>query len=132
MSMTDPIADMLTRIRNGLRIGRATVDMPSSKTKIAIAEALLREGYIDKHEIIEKPLQNDLRVHLKYGTRGESVITKIQRVSKPGCRVYSSVKDLKPSLKGLGIFIVSTPHGVLSDREAREANVGGEVMAEVN
>ena len=131
MSMTDPIADMLTRVRNALSIGRAKVDMPASKVKISIADALKREGYIESFEIIEKPLQNDLRVFLKYGPRGESVITTIQRVSKPGRRVYSSVKDMQPYLKGLGIYVISTPNGVLSDREARKANVGGEVLAEV-
>lgn len=131
MSMTDPIADMLTHIRNALRIGRASVEMPSSKVKIAIAEALQREGYIEGFEIIAKPVQNNLLVHLKYGARGESVITRIQRVSKPGRRVYSGVKELKPYLRGLGIYVVSTPKGVMSDREARTANVGGELLAEV-
>ena len=131
MSMTDPIADMLTRIRNALRNGKPHVTMPSSKVKIAIAGVLQREGYIEGHEIVEKPVQNDLRVNLKYGPRGEQIVKRIQRVSKPGRRVFSSIKDLKPVLRGLGIYVVSTPKGVMSDREAREARVGGEVLAEI-
>ena len=132
MSMTDPIADLLTRIRNGLRNGVASVEMPSSKAKIAVVGVLQREGYIEGHQIIEKPVQNNLRVNLKYGPRGEQVINKIQRVSRPGCRVYSSIKDLKPVLRGLGIYVISTPKGMMSDREARKARVGGEVLAEVS
>ncbi len=131
MSMTDPIADMLTRIRNAVRNGTPSVSMPSSTVKLAVAQALEREGYIEGFEIIERPVQNDLRVRLKYGPRGERVIKRIRRVSKPGRRIYSSVRDLKPVLRGLGIYIVSTPKGVLSDREARQARVGGEILAEV-
>jgi small subunit ribosomal protein S8 len=144
--MTDPIADMLTRMRNALINGRPTVDVPSSSVKFSIAEVLQREGYIDGMEIIEDPdgaakseeekkkkkfVQNQLRITLKYGPRGERVITRLRRVSKPGCRVYSPGKELKRSMRGLGIFIVSTSHGVKSDREARKMGVGGEVLAEI-
>jgi small subunit ribosomal protein S8 len=129
--MTDPIADLLTRIRNALGNGVATVDVPSSKVKLAICQVLKEEGYIEGFEIVEKPVQNDLRVQLKYGPRGERVIQHLQRVSRPGCRVYSKAKEMKPYMRGLGIYIVSTPQGVKSDRQAREAMVGGEVLAEV-
>jgi len=129
--MTDPIADMLTHIRNAVRNGKPDVSMPSSKSKLAIAEALKREGFIEGFEIIDKPVQNDVKVQLKYGPRGERVITHIERVSKPGRRVYMGVSDLRPVLRGLGIAVVSTPKGVLSDREARAANVGGEVLCKV-
>lgn len=129
--MTDPIADMLTRIRNAVSVGKLDVVMPSSGTKLAVAEVLKREGYIEGFEIIEKPAQNDVRVALKYGPAGEKVITNIERVSKPGRRIYKGVSDLKPVLRGLGIAVVSTSKGVLSDREAREARVGGEVLCRV-
>ena len=129
--MTDPIADMLTRIRNAVAVGKVDVVIPSSGTKLAVAEVLKREGYIEGFEIIEKPAQNDVRVELKYGPAGEKVITNIERVSKPGRRIYMGVSDLKPVLRGLGIAVVSTSKGVLSDREAREARVGGEVLCRV-
>ena len=132
MVMTDPIADMLTRIRNAVSVGRASVDMPSSKMKISVAEVLLREGYIEGFNIVERPVQNDLHIRLKYGPRGERIITSIQRVSKPGRRVYAGASELAPVLRGLGISIISTPKGVLSDREARKAQVGGEILAEVS
>ena len=132
MVMTDPIADMLTRIRNAVSVGKASVDMPCSKLKVSVAEVLLREGYIEGFEIVERPVQNDLRIRLKYGPRGERIITRIQRVSTPGRRVYAGAGELAPVLRGLGISIISTPKGVLSDREARKAQVGGEVLAEVN
>ena len=129
--MTDPIADMLTRVRNALMIGSAEVTMPSSSKKIAIAEVLQREGFIEGFEIVTKPVQNDMRITFKYGPQGEAVINRIERVSKPGRRTYSKVEDLKPVLRGLGIAVVSTSKGVLSDREAREAAVGGEVLCRV-
>jgi small subunit ribosomal protein S8 len=129
--MTDPIADMLTRIRNAVAVGKLDVVIPSSGTKLAVAEVLQREGYIEGFEIVEKPAQNDVRVTLKYGPAGERVITNIERVSKPGRRIYKGVSELKPVLRGLGIAVVSTSKGVLSDREAREARVGGEVLCRV-
>ncbi len=129
--MTDPIADMLTRVRNALMIGSADVTMPSSSKKIAIAEVLQREGYIEGFEIVTKPVQNDMRITFKYGPQGEAVINRIERVSKPGRRIYSGVDGLKPVLRGMGIAVVSTSKGVMSDREARTASVGGEVLCRV-
>jgi small subunit ribosomal protein S8 len=129
--MTDPIADMLTHIRNAVRNGKPEVVMPSSKSKLAIAETLKREGFIEDFGIVPKPVQNDVCVRLKYGPAGERVITHIERVSKPGRRIYAGVGELKPVLRGLGIAVVSTPKGVMSDREARSANVGGEVLCRV-
>ena len=129
--MTDPIADMLTRIRNAVRIERPNVDMPLSKVKRGLADVLKREGYIWDWEGVEEQPGSHLRLELKYGPNGERVIQKIQRVSKPGRRVYSKARDLKPVLNGLGIKILSTSRGVVSDREARQRNLGGEVLCEV-
>jgi small subunit ribosomal protein S8 len=129
--MTDPIADMLTRIRNALQIERPEVELPSSKIKVGIAEALQREGYIWDFEVIEQAPQNSMRINLKYGGRGEAVIQEIQRVSKPGCRVFTSVSDMQEVVQGMGINILSTSKGVLSNREARKAGVGGEVLCRV-
>lgn len=129
--MTDPIADMLTRIRNAIRIERPFVDMPSSNIKIGIAKALEAEGYIWDLEIIEQTPQNILRVNLKYGPNGERVIQRIDRVSKPGRRVYSGVKDMPEVLQGLGVNILSTNRGVLSNRAAKAQGVGGEVLCTV-
>ncbi len=129
--MTDPIADMLTRIRNALQIERADVTMPASKIKIGIAEALQREGYIWDFEIIEEKPQNQIRINLKYGGRGEMVIQEIQRVSKPGCRVFTSVAGMQDVVQGMGINILSTSKGILSNREARAQGVGGEVLCRV-
>jgi small subunit ribosomal protein S8 len=129
--MTDPIADMLTRIRNAVRVERPHVDMPLSKVKRGLAEVLKREGYIwDWEEMASEPA-NQLRVHLKYGPNGERVIRRIRRVSKPGRRVYSGATALKPILGGLGISIISTSRGVISDREARQRKLGGEVLCEI-
>ena len=129
--MTDPIADMLTRIRNAVSVERSHVDMPCSRLKRGVAEVLKREGYIwDWEEMEEKP-SSQLRVHLKYGPNGERLIRRIRRISKPGRRVYSGASDLKPVLGGLGICILSTSRGVVSDREARQRKLGGEVLCEV-
>ena len=129
--MTDPIADMLTRIRNAVRIERPQIDMPISKVKRGLADVLKREGYIwDWTEVESAPVKT-LRIDLKYGPNGEQVIRHIKRVSKPGRRVYSGAKDLKPVLQGLGIQVVSTSRGVVSDREARQKNLGGEVLCEI-
>ena len=129
--MTDPIADMLTRIRNALRIERTYVDMPASKVKVGLAEALQREGYVWDHEIIEQEPQNVLRVNLKYGPNGERVIQTIDRVSKPGCRVYSDVRSMPEVRQGMGVVILSTPKGILSNREAKKQGVGGEVLCRI-
>ncbi len=129
--MTDPIADMLTRIRNAVRVERPHVDIPISKVKRGLADVLKREGYIwDWHEI-EGETVGQLRVELKYGPNGELVIRHIKRVSKPGRRVYSKAKELRPVLNGLGISIISTSRGVVSDREARQRNLGGEVLCQI-
>jgi small subunit ribosomal protein S8 len=127
--MTDPIADMLTRIRNAVRIERPIVDMPSSKLRKGIAQVLKDEGYLwDFEEIATVPCAT-LRLHMKYGPNGERLITKIDRISKPGCRRYTGYKDLKPVLSGMGIQILSTPRGVISDRRAKAEKVGGEILA---
>ena len=129
--MTDPIADMLTRIRNAVRIEHAQVDMPISKLKRGMADVLKREGYIWNWTEVEKKPVSQLRIELKYGPNGERLIQHIRRVSKPGRRVYSGSADLRPVLNGLGISIVSTSRGVLSDREARQKKLGGEVLCEL-
>ena len=129
--MTDPIADMLTRIRNAVRVERPEVEMPLSKVKRGLAEVLKREGYIwDFEEVAAKPV-NTLKLHLKYGPNGERLIRHLKRISKPGSRVYSGASDLRPVLNGLGISILSTSGGVISDREARQRNLGGEVLCEL-
>jgi small subunit ribosomal protein S8 len=131
--MTDPIADMLTRIRNAVSVEKPFVDIPTSRFKKGIADVLKREGFIwDWKEIEEESLPAaTLRLELKYGPNGERVIQTIKRVSKPGRRLYSRGKELKPVLGGLGISIISTSRGVISDREARRENIGGEVLCEV-
>jgi small subunit ribosomal protein S8 len=131
--MTDPIADMLTRIRNAVRVERPAVEMPLSKVKRGVAEVLKREGYIWdwSEQAVEGETAKQLRIDLKYGPNGERVIQTIRRVSKPGRRVYQQAKGLRPVLNGLGISIVSTSRGVLSDREARQKNLGGEVLCEL-
>jgi small subunit ribosomal protein S8 len=131
MAMTDPIADMLTRIRNGLRNQRLAVDMPSSKVKLSLAEVLKREGYIKGFELVEAKVRNTLRIQLKYGDGGERVIAGLQRISRPGCRVYKGAAELLPYLNGLGMYVVSTPKGMLSDRECRTNKVGGEVLCSI-
>ena len=129
--MTDPIADMLTRIRNAVRVERPHVDLPLSKVKRGLAEVLKREGYIwDWEEVPTEPAKQ-LRLHLKYGPNGERVIRMIRRISKPGRRVYSGSTQLKPVLGGLGISVISTSRGVISDREARQRKLGGEVLCEI-
>jgi small subunit ribosomal protein S8 len=131
--MTDPIADMLTSIRNAVRIERPHVELPLSKVKRGLAEVLKREGYIWdwREEEEEGAPRKHLLIQLKYGPNGERVIRHIRRVSKPGRRVYSQASALRPVLNGLGISIISTSRGVISDREARQRNLGGEVLCEV-
>ena len=129
--MTDPIADMLTRIRNAVSVERPHVDMSLSKVKRGVADVLKREGYIWDWQEVEAQPSTQLRIDLKYGPSGERVIRHLKRVSKPGRRVYSKAKDLRPILNGLGIMIISTSRGVISDREARQRNLGGEVLCEV-
>jgi small subunit ribosomal protein S8 len=129
--LTDPLADMMTRIRNAVRVERPYVDMPLSKVKRGVAEVLKREGYIWDWKEVEGEPAPQLRVELKYGPNGERVIQRIKRVSKPGRRIYSKAKEMRPVLQGMGIRIISTSGGVLSDREARQKNLGGEVLCEV-
>lgn len=131
--MTDPIADMLTRIRNAVRVERPEVEMPLSKVKRGLAEVLKREGFIwDFSETdIENHPSKQLRLVLKYGPNGERVIRHIKRVSKPGRRIYNRADQLRPVLNGLGIKILSTSRGVISDREARQRHLGGEVLCEL-
>ncbi len=130
MAMSDPIADMLTRIRNANTAKHDTVDIPSSKMKLAIAEILLNEGYIKKYDVIEDGSFKTIRVTLKYGQdKNEKIISGLKRISKPGLRVYAGKDDLPKVLGGLGIAIISTNKGILTDKEARKQHVGGEVLA---
>lgn len=131
MSLSDPIADMLTRIRNALRARHKTLNVPASKACEGVCQVLKQEGYIDDVKRIEDDKQGILRVYLKYGPLGEQVITEITRVSKPGRRVYSPVDQLPRVLNGLGISIVSTSQGIYSDRQCRQQRVGGEVICTV-
>ncbi len=130
--INDPIADMLTRIRNAVRIERRFVDVPLSQLRKGVADVLKREGYIwDYSEVDDSAPAKVLRIELKYGPNGEKIIQSVRRVSKPGRRVYAKCTELKPVLNGMGISIVSTSKGVVSDREARQQKLGGEVLAEV-
>ena len=130
MTMSDPIADMLTRIRNANTAKHDTVDVPSSKMKLAIAEILLEEGYIQKYDVIEDGNFKTIHITLKYGAdKNEKIISGIKRISKPGLRVYASKENMPKVLGGLGIAIVSTNQGVVTDKKARELQVGGEVLA---
>ena len=129
MTMSDPIADMLTRNRNANTAKHDTVDVPASKMKLAIAEILFNEGYIAKYDVIEDGNFKTIRITLKYGAdKNEKVITGLKRISKPGLRVYANKEDLPRVLGGLGTAIISTNHGVVTDKEARKLNVGGEVL----
>ncbi|MEE9296485.1 MAG: 30S ribosomal protein S8 [Phycisphaerae bacterium] len=128
---SDPVADMLTRIRNAVRARKETVRIPASKVKVGIAHVLKSEGYVGDYDLIEDTRQGLLRVTLKYGRQGEDVIHSIRRASRPGVRLYVGVGSLPKVLDGLGIAIVSTSQGVLSDRECRRRNVGGELLCTV-
>ena len=130
MTMSDPIADMLTRIRNANTAKHDTVDIPSSKIKVAIADILVNEGFIEKYEIVEDGNFKSIRVTLKYGAdKNEKIITGIKRISKPGLRVYAGKDEIPSVLGGLGIAILSTNQGIITDKEARKLQVGGEVLA---
>ena len=130
MTMSDPIADMLTRIRNANTAKHDTVDVPSSKMKVAIADILEKEGYITKYEIVEDGNFKTIRITLKYGAdKNEKIITGIKRISKPGLRAYVGKDDIPKVLGGLGIAILSTNQGIITDKEARKLQVGGEVLA---
>ena len=130
MTTNDPIADMLTRIRNANTAKHDTVDIPASKMKLAIAEILFNEGYIKKYDVVEDGNFKTIRVTLKYGAdKNEKIITGLKRISKPGLRVYAGKEELPKVLGGLGIAIISTSNGIVTDKEARKLNVGGEVLA---
>jgi len=131
MALSDPIADMLTRIRNAVRNHEPQVTVCNSKVCTGIAQVLKDEGYINGYDVIDDGKQGILRVELKYGGEGQRVITAIQRISKPSCRVYKGVDDLPRILGGMGIVIISTSQGILSDRQAREKHIGGELLASV-
>ena len=131
MIVTDPIADMLTRIRNAQTARHETVLVPDSKTKRAIANILLNEGYIANVEVIEDKIQNDIKITLKYAENNKKVMSGLKRISKPGLRVYAGVEELPRVLNGLGIAIISTSKGIVTDREARKLGLGGEVLAYV-
>lgn len=131
MSLSDPIADMLTRIRNALRARHETVNIRASRVCEGIARVLKGEGYIKDFKRIDDAKQGLLRVYLKYGPMGEDVVVRIDRVSRPGLRVYKPVKELPRPLNGLGICVISTSKGIMSDRQCRQENVGGEVLCTV-
>ncbi|PKM84943.1 MAG: 30S ribosomal protein S8 [Firmicutes bacterium HGW-Firmicutes-11] len=131
MTMTDPVADMLTRIRNANTVGHTTVDIPASKMKKSIAEILRNEGYIKGYDFIDEGSQGIIRVQMKYGTDKERVISGIKRISKPGLKVYAKSNEVPKVLGGLGIAIISTSSGIISDKEARKLGVGGEVICYV-
>ena len=129
MHITDTIADMLTRIRNAISAKHDTVDVPASNMKKSIAQLLLDEGYIKSFQVIEDGKQGIIRIQLKYGPNKTPVITGLRRVSKPGLRIYTNCEEMPKVMKGLGVALISTPKGVMTDKAARKANVGGEVLA---
>ena len=131
MAMTDPIADMLTRIRNANSAKHKTVDVPSSRVKLQIADILLREGYINSYEMLEDGVKKTMRISLKYGQKNERTLAGLKRISKPGLRIYAPSDKLPRVLNGLGIAIVSTNKGIITDKEARKNKIGGEVLAYV-
>ena len=129
MHITDTIADMLTRIRNAISAKHDTVDVPASNMKKSIAQILLDKGYIKSFQVIEDGKQGIIRIQLKYGPNKTPVITGLRRVSKPGLRIYTNCEEMPKVMKGLGVALISTPKGVMTDKAARKANVGGEVLA---
>lgn len=129
--MTDPIADMLTRIRNANTVKHETVDVPASNIKKELARILLEEGFVRGYDVIEDGKQGIIRIQLKYGQAGERVISGLKRISKPGMRVYAANQEIPKVLNGLGISVISTSKGILTDRQARKENVGGEVICYV-
>ena len=131
MSMSDPLADMLTRIRNATRAHFTSVEMPLSQLKVNVAKALKREGYISEYYILEKEPQGALKIDLKYGPNNEQVITGLKKVSKPGHRQYKTSDHIPKVMSGLGVAILTTSKGVITDKEARQLNIGGELLCEV-
>lgn len=131
MSMSDPLADMLTRIRNAVMVGFESLEMPSSTMKVSVAKVLKDEGFISGYQVVEGGVQPTLAIDLKYGPNGESVITGIKRVSKPGLRKYAKANAVPKVLNGLGVAVISTSKGVVTDKTARELNAGGEIICEI-
>jgi small subunit ribosomal protein S8 len=131
MAVTDPIADMLTRIRNANLARHEHVTIPGSKLKLEIAKVLKAQGYVQKYDLVDDKRQGQIRIHLRYGPGGDPIITGLRRVSRPGLRVYVDSKEIPRVLGGLGVAVLSTSHGVLTDREARRRHVGGEVLCYV-
>jgi len=131
MSMSDPLADMLTRIRNGVMAHFDSVEMPLSKLKVGVAKVLKEEGYINDYQVLDGGVQGTLKVDLKYGPNQEKVITGIRRISKPGLRQYKRSDGIPKVMSGLGVAILTTSRGIITDREARRQNIGGEVLCEV-
>jgi len=129
---TDPIADMLTRMRNAIKAGHLKVDIPSSRIKVSIAKILKDEGFIKNFKIIDDDRQKILRVYLKYAAENQSAMLSLERISSPGRRIYSKSKDLKPVRNNIGIRILSTPKGILTNKAARKMNVGGEIICEIS
>lgn len=129
--VTDPIADMLTRIRNGMNVGKARVDMPASKLKIDMARILKEEGYVMNYRVAEEDGKRTMKVYLKYRPDSRPVITKLERISKPGCRVYVGSKEIPRVIGGLGVNILTTSRGVMTDRQARTMGVGGELLCRI-
>jgi small subunit ribosomal protein S8 len=131
MSLTDPVADFLTRIRNGIRARQQKVDVPASKLKLELARILKEEGFISNYKATEEEGRKVLRVYLKYGNNNEAAISRLQRVSSPGCRVYVGHDEIPRVLGGMGINILTTPRGVMTGRDARKQGVGGEILCEI-
>ena len=131
MSLTDPVADFLTRLRNGIRARHQKVDIPASKLKLEIARILKEEGYVSNYKLTEEEGRRVLRVYLKYGPNNEAAISSMTRVSRPGCRVYVGRQEIPRVLGGLGINILTTPQGVMTGRQARKQGVGGEILCEI-
>lgn len=131
MSMTDPLADLLTRMRNALTAKHDRLDVPHSKLKTSLCGVLKSEGFIDDYEVVENPPQDTLRIFLRYNAEGAPAALRLKRISKPGRRVYRGADDIKPVLNGLGVAIVSTSSGLMSDRQARAQRVGGEILCEL-
>ena len=131
-AVTDPIADMFTRIRNGIQARHQRVDMPSSKLKVEVARILKDEGYISSYKVNEEGKKKVLRIVLRYGADGENVITTLDRVSRPGRRVYTGARDIPKVQAGLGVNILTTPHGVMTGKQARRSGVGGEILGIVS
>jgi len=131
MSCTDPIADMLTVIRNGLMANKETVTIPHSAIKVGILDVLKREGYINSFDALDTKPGRTIQVRLRYGPNGQRAINEIKRISTPGCRVYARRSQIRPIIRGLGIAIISTSHGILSDRDCRKQNLGGEILCQV-